>query len=414
MSDTDEDIHDNPEGITFSLTPACHTQGIIDYGTSEGIKIYSTATAKLSDELYDCDTMGLRSFLNLVRDRAVNHGWDKTVLLIPDDILTPDGESKYFMDSYSEISLQHLQGHVAVYYDQPIRAAQDAVQLYNCLMNSLSNIGQQKVSIHRDQYTVDGVNNGVLLLKVIIQASHIDTNATTTWIRTELSNLDSYLPKIGHDITKLNEYVSTLLEQLYARGETTHDLFTNLLKGYKAAKDKKFVEYIEKKEEDYEDGTPITPQTLMELADNRFKVLKQKGVWNAPSPEEEKILALEAKIQKLERQAKTKKVNKDTFKKEKGKGNLKQKNKKQRQKPAWMLKPPADHEKDKSKTVDGKEYWWCPKHKSWTRHKPNECQGVGLSPDSIKYGKDKEQQKKLKLTKALAAIAEEDSSDSES
>ena len=28
----------------------------------------------------------------------------------------------------------------------------------------------------------------------------------------------------------------------------------------------------------------------------------------------------------------------------------------------------------------------------------------GLSPDSIKYGKDKEQQKKLKLTKALAAI----------
>ena len=169
-----------------------------------------------------------------------------------------------------------------------------------------------------------------------------------------------------------------------------------------------------KKEEDYEDGTPITPQTLMELADNRFKVLKQKGVWNAPSPEEEKILALEAKIQKLERQAKTKKVDKDTFKKEKGKGNLKQKNKKQCQKPAWILKPPADHEKDKSKTVDGKEYWWFPKHKSWTRHKPNECQGVGLSPDSIKYGKDKEQQKKLKLTKALAAIAEEDSSDSES
>ena len=70
----------------------------------------------------------------------------------------------------------------------------------------------------------------------------------------------------------------------------------------------------------------------MELADNCFKVLKQKGLWNAPSAKEEKILALEAKIQKLERQAKTKKVDKGTFKKEKGKGGLKQKNKKQCQK----------------------------------------------------------------------------------
>ena len=97
---------------------------------------------------------------------------------------------------------------------------------------------------------VNGINNGTLLLKTIIQLSCIDTNATTTWICTQLSNLDTYLPTVGYDITKLNEYAAFLLQQLAARGEVTQDMFTNLLKGYKAAKDKRFVEYIEKKEEE--------------------------------------------------------------------------------------------------------------------------------------------------------------------
>jgi hypothetical protein len=38
----------------FALTPAVAIQGVIDYSTSEGRKIYSTATAKLDEELYDC------------------------------------------------------------------------------------------------------------------------------------------------------------------------------------------------------------------------------------------------------------------------------------------------------------------------------------------------------------------------
>ncbi len=37
----------------------------------------------------------------------------------------------------------------------------------------------------------------------------------------------------------------------------------------------------------------------MLLADNKFKTFHQAQMWNAPSPEEEKILALETQIQKL-------------------------------------------------------------------------------------------------------------------
>jgi predicted deacetylase len=46
----------------------------------------------------------------------------------------------------------------------------------------------------------------------------------------------------------MNLHVQSLIEALNARGETTTDLLTNLFKGYKAAKDEKFIKYIENQE----------------------------------------------------------------------------------------------------------------------------------------------------------------------
>ena len=39
-------------------------------------------------------------------------------------------------------------------------------------------------------------------------------------------------------------------------------------------------------------------------------------------------------------------------------------------KPTWMSKEPSN--KNAAMKVNGKEYWWCPNHKSWTRHKASE------------------------------------------
>ena len=121
-------------------------------------------------------------------------------------------------------------------------------------MNSLSCTGHNKITSFRNQYTINGTPVGILLLKVIVCESHIDTNAMTTYIRDQLSRLDEFLPLIDYDIGKMNLHVQSLIEALNARGETTTDLLTNLFKGYKAAKDEKFIKYIEKKEEYYEEG----------------------------------------------------------------------------------------------------------------------------------------------------------------
>ena len=88
------------------------------------------------------------------------------------------------------------------------------------------------------------------MLKVYIRESHIDTNATSSHIRTQLSSLDDHMAKLGNNIDKFNQYVKTLLEGLATRGETSNDTLCNLFKGCKAASDQVFVKYIESKEKE--------------------------------------------------------------------------------------------------------------------------------------------------------------------
>jgi hypothetical protein len=118
-----------------------------------------------------------------------------------------------------------------------------------------------------------------------------------------LIDLDRYLPTFGHDITKFNTYVKSLVEGLKSRGETATDLLVNLFKGYMVCSDKEFVEYIKRKQDIYEEGGTITPDGLMKKATDKYKSLVQKGSWNAPDANEQKILALQSEIKKLKKKS---------------------------------------------------------------------------------------------------------------
>ena len=126
----------------------------------------------------------------------------------------------------------------------------------------------------------------------MIRESSLDTNATLLSIRTKFINLDRYLPTIGQNIVKFNTYVKLLVDGLKTRGEVTQDLLVNLFKGYLACSNTKFVEYIKRKQDRYEEGDELDPDLLMKNAANKYKTLLQKGQWNVPSASETKILAL--------------------------------------------------------------------------------------------------------------------------
>ena len=170
--------------------------------------------------------------------------------------------------------MEALAQQAVLYLEDQSRRAQDNTMLYKCLFDSLTQAGRQKILVWKDKYTVATSTNpklkcGILLLKVIIRESHIDTNATTTSIRNKLSGLDTYISTVGHDITKFNAYVQMLIKSLETRGEKTHDLLANLFKGYAACSDKVFVQYIAGKEEN--------------MRKVRTRILRSSCYWPTPS-----------------------------------------------------------------------------------------------------------------------------------
>ena len=86
-------------------------------------------------------------------------------------------------------------------------------------------------------------------------------NATISTILTRLSSLDQYMVVVHSNIKKFNIYVKQQVDGLYARGQVTNDLLSNLFKGYLAASDRQFTAYIKTKLERYEEGKDITQMT---------------------------------------------------------------------------------------------------------------------------------------------------------
>ena len=71
--------HYHPSTYTTTTSKLQKQQGAIKIGrgretkqtkTTQGRKIYSAATAKLSEDLYDCNTEDLYTFLKALKERA--------------------------------------------------------------------------------------------------------------------------------------------------------------------------------------------------------------------------------------------------------------------------------------------------------------------------------------------------------
>ncbi len=77
-----------------------------------------------------------------------------------------------------------------------------------------------------------------------------------------------------------------------------------------------------------------------------------------------------------------------------------------------MKVPPADADKDKPKTISGKQYYWCAKHAKWAGHTTSTCQGKGLNKDpktNQEPPPSPQMTTCLRLTRALSALGLSDS-----
>ena len=69
-------------------------------------------------------------------------------------------------------------------------------------------------------------------------------------------------------------------------------------------KDVCFVDYVNEKLSRYEEGEPMEADQLMTLTANKYKNMMIKNQWEAPSPHDTTIQALESKVEILQRELK--------------------------------------------------------------------------------------------------------------
>ena len=64
----------------------------------------------------------------------------------------------------------------------------------------------------------------------------------------------------------------------------------NLFKVFEAVPDKTFTAFILKKNDDYNEGLDMTVQCPMKLAENKYHMFVQDGLWQVPAKQAEKII----------------------------------------------------------------------------------------------------------------------------
>jgi len=139
--------------------------------------------------------------------------------------------------------------------------------------------------------------------------------------------------------------------------------------------------WAKRKHSDIDDGDNLEAEALMQLALCKYTDRVTCNLWSKPSAQGEHIIALQAKIGKLESSLKQKTAaKKDDAKSKEGKGKKgKNKAKKgERKVEPWKLIAPTANQ-PKTKTVNGKKYYWCLYHNNnkgqWVVHNPNDPNG---------------------------------------
>jgi len=147
-----------------------------------------------------------------------------------------------------------------------------------------------------------------------------------------------------------------------------------------ACSDKKFVEYIDKCKDSYEEGENITYQSLMSKAERKYQTRMMSAEWNSLTQEQEEIIALKAKIASLnhpkpkreQHQMQRYKSNKSEMRNNPPRKEINRGKKGFTGQNAWRNNKPTHHEA-KTKVVNGSTWHFCTHHQAWGRHPTEKC-----------------------------------------
>jgi hypothetical protein len=128
----------------------------------------------------------------------------------------------------------------------------------------------------------------------------INSVPTTKTLRSNLRELPTYCSTIKGDIELLHSYFDSIYTQIIAHSATADNPVDILFSTYMVIPCNNFRSYIKHKQDAYTDGKlTLTHKELIMLATNKLNLLKQEETWGAKSPDEDKIVAMQAELTTL-------------------------------------------------------------------------------------------------------------------
>jgi hypothetical protein len=357
--------------VTFAATPAmANHQDLINYSTKVGTTIYNEGCKKLTTE-FDMKLSGTVVYTTELQAKCVKMGWHMGTQQII-NFTNAAGSTINIVHNYGQIDTAMLQTQCEVFCKSTgtlfqARARQNNTMMSECIMKMLTPAARVRLLPFRGDYEIDNVIYAPLLHKKIMALATINSIATTKTLRSNLRELPTFCSTIKGDIKLIQSYFNSNYTQIIAHGAMVDDPIDILFSAYMVVPCNNFKSYIKCKQDAYTDGTlTLMHKGLVMLATNKFNLLKQEGMWGAKSPDEDKIVAMQAELTALKGQfqlapnlkkaAGAKDDDKAGGKKEGEGNNKKQKNKKnntnkkeQKRDENWKKTPPKEGESHEKK-----------------------------------------------------------------
>jgi hypothetical protein len=160
-----------PTMVTFALSPGTVvTEGVLDYSSEAGRNVFESATAPFIPKYNGSQVqLGLCPFLHHLHVRSRNHGWQKLLFDIPvGNRESPPVVTRSLLTQFSEITIDDVRTHAETYIHKANRARQASHQLWAALSCSLGDDILQRLLSRNEEYCIAGVEDGPMMLRVLI------------------------------------------------------------------------------------------------------------------------------------------------------------------------------------------------------------------------------------------------------
>jgi hypothetical protein len=349
----------------FSLTPAGVGAVPWDLQSSQGMKLYISATEAILP-LYDGDHGKLNEFLRKISNRAEQFSF-ASILMVPDN----DGINRDITREFGCVTMNNMRAKALLYQGVEVRDYQAAEMLRMLVSSSIEAAVVDQLHYRSSNYTVNIAaagnppvmkQDGPCMLHDLIAMVSVETKATISQLTTQLYNLQPLMEEEKSNILNFNKRIQDIKFALRARRAPVPDLLITLLAGYKSCDDSEFVEFIKRQQNDFKENpnSTLTSDQLMQMALEKYKTIVSKGEWLQKTSKELDFIAMKTEIKQLRQNALKPKTPSKTVAKTK---TVAAKENRNTGKYAWKALAPKTGESHE-KTVEGKDYIFCPHHGS--------------------------------------------------